>query len=284
MTKTNTGLVEYAKAQLGLPYWYGTFGNTSTEALYRSKKNQYPKYYTANDYASQYGKRVHDCVGLIKGYLWSDTPTSTPKYNPSQDVSADGMLAKCKVKGKISTIPELPGVLVFSSAHVGVYIGNGYVIEARGHAYGVVKTKLSSRGWKNWGKCPWIEYIEEAKPKEEPQKEVQKETSKENLVLSFQKAALADDKTLLPKYGADGDYGSETEQAMKKCIVKKRLTYQYKNCTKLVQRLLGFAEKDIDGKCGKHTAEAIKNFQKKNGLVADGSCGPATWKKLLKIN
>ena len=275
MTKTNIGLVEYAKAQLGLPYWYGTFGNTSTEALYKAKKNQYPGYYGANDYASQYGKRVHDCIGLIKGYLWSDTPTSKPKYNSSQDVSADGMLRKCIEKGNISTIPELPGVLVFSSAHVGVYIGNGYVIEARGHAYGVVKTKLSSRGWKNWGKCPWIEYIEEEQPKEE--------SVEENLILTFQKAAQADGYKFA-KYGCDGVYGNETEQAMQKCVVKKRLIYQYKNCTKLVQRLLGFADKDIDGKCGSQTASAIKNFQQKNGLVVDGSCGPATWKKLLKIN
>lgn len=272
MAKTNIGLVEYAKAQLGLPYWYGCFGQTSTEALYNSKKKQYIQFYTASDYKLQYGKRVHDCIGLIKGYLWSDTPTSVPKYNASQDVSADGMLAICKEKGSISTIPELPGVLVFSSQHVGVYIGNGYVVEARGHKWGVVKTKFSERGWKNWGKCPWIEY-EDSK----------KVATTENLVLSFQQAALADDKTLLPEYGADGDYGSETEKAMQVCVVKRRVMHQYKNCTKLVQRLLGFTGADIDGKCGPKTSEAIKKFQKENGLMVDGSCGPNTWKVLLGI-
>ena len=40
--KTNYGLVAYAKAQLGLPYWYGTFGQIGTEALYTSKKKQWP--------------------------------------------------------------------------------------------------------------------------------------------------------------------------------------------------------------------------------------------------
>ena len=273
MSKTNIGLVEYAKAQLGKPYWFGCFGQTSTEALYNSKRKQYPSFYTATDYKRQYGQRVHDCVGLIKGYLWSDTPTSVPKYNASQDVSADGMLAICKEKGNISIIPELPGVLVFSKQHVGVYIGNGYVIEARGHKYGVVKTKLSERGWKSWGKCPWIEY-EESK----------KETPKENLVLAFQKAAKADDPTLLPKYGVDGDYGKETEEAMRKCVVKRRLIHKYKNCTKLVQGLLGFTGSDIDGKCGPKTSEAIKKFQQQNQLVVDGSCGSNTWKKLLGIN
>lgn len=162
MAKTNVGLVNYAKAQLGKPYWYGTFGYTASEALYLEKKKQYPKYYNSKNYKQgwehQYGQRVHDCVGLIKGYLWSETPTSYPKYKSSQDVSANGMLNVCKTKGKISSIPEVPGVLVFFDGHVGVYEGNGYVIEARGHDYGVVRTELSARPWKNWGYCPYITY------------------------------------------------------------------------------------------------------------------------------
>ena len=163
MSKTNTGLVEYAKAQLGKPYWYGTFGNTATQSLLTAKTKQYPGHYTngrMKKYKSQIGERVHDCVGLIKGYLWSDSATSTPKYNSSQDVSANGMLGKCREQGKIETIPEIPGILVFMSGHVGVYIGNGYVIEAKGFDYGVVQTKLNGRGWTHWGKCPFITYVD----------------------------------------------------------------------------------------------------------------------------
>lgn len=160
MAKTASGLVAYCKAQLGLPYWWGTFGNTATESLYKYKKKQYPAYYTANDFKSQYGKRVHDCVGLIKGYRWSATPTSEPKYNASQDVAVGGLYNQCSQKGNISTMPDQPGVCVFMSnmSHVGVYIGDGYVIEARGHAYGVVRTKLSGRGWGKWGKPSWLSY------------------------------------------------------------------------------------------------------------------------------
>jgi hypothetical protein len=271
MSKTNKGLVEYVKAQLGKPYWFGTFGQTSTELLYQSKKKQYPNYYTTTDFQSQYGQRVHDCIGLIKGYLWSDSPTSVPKYNPKQDVSVDGMLSRCKEFGKISTMPEIPGILVFSSQHVGVYIGSGYVIEARGHAYGVAKTKLSSRGWKHWGKCPWIEYVDDEK--------TSIDTSKENLILSFQQAAKADGFKF-PKYGCDGQYGSETKAVMEKCVVKKRDLYKYKNATKLVQKLLDVKQ---DGLCGNQTSEAIKAFQKKRGLVADGAVGFNTWAALLKV-
>ena len=161
MIKTNRGLVEYAHAQLGRPYWYGTFGNTASKSLLEMKKGQYPAHYQQarmEKYKSLLGERVHDCVGLIKGYLWSDTPDSKPVYNSSQDVSANGMLLKCKERGRIYTLPEIPGILVFMPGHVGIYIGGGRVIEARGFNYGVVETELKDRPWESWGKCPWIKY------------------------------------------------------------------------------------------------------------------------------
>lgn len=102
---------------------------------------------------------------------------------------------------------------------------------------------------------------------------------KENLILSFQRAAIADG-VKLPKYGADGQYGNETKSAMQKCIVKRRLFYKYKNCTKLVQRLLGIQQ---DGLCGKNTDAAIRKFQKENGLEVDGCVGFNTWTVLLDI-
>lgn len=165
MKKTGEGLASYAVSQLGRPYWYGTFGQTASSALLRSKSEQYPQYYTASrlsGYKKQFGKRVHDCVGLVKGYLWSDSPDSEPEYDASQDVSSEGMRALCREKGKMSDMPEIPGLLVFSDGHMGVYIGGGRVIEARGFDYGVIETKVGSRGWEEWGRCPWVSYSEES--------------------------------------------------------------------------------------------------------------------------
>lgn len=166
--KTNVGLVAYCKAQLGKPYWYGCFGNISTKNLYSVKKKQYPDQYRWDCPDSQLNKRVHDCIGLIKGYLWSKDTNSVPVYNGNQDVSANGMRSKCQTGGTINTMPDVPGILVFMNAHVGVYIGNGKVIEARGHNYGVVETELKKRGWTHWGYCPWITYITEEKPAAKP--------------------------------------------------------------------------------------------------------------------
>ena len=38
----------------------------------------------------------------------------------------------------------------------------------------------------------------------------------------------------------------------------------------------------IDGHFGWYTLRALKQFQKKKGLVVDGICGPNTWKALMK--
>ena len=160
MAKTNAGLFSYAKAQVGKPYFFGTYGQKASRALYRAKKKQYPKYYKW-DYSTRYtGQRVHDCAGLIKGYLWSKTPTSSPHYNRKQDYGANGFYTHAKKKGSISTFKKVKGQLVFKGTaskktHVGVYIGGGYVVEAKGHKYGVVKSKLSS-GWKYWAQCNLI--------------------------------------------------------------------------------------------------------------------------------
>lgn len=54
----------------------------------------------------------------------------------------------------VYTMPDVPGILLFKSGHVGVYVGNGYAVEAQSYAYGVVKTKVSKRPWTEWAYLP----------------------------------------------------------------------------------------------------------------------------------
>ena len=182
--KNNIELVQYAKAMVGLPYWYGCFGQIGSKSLHDYKRKQYPDYYCSNDYPSQYGKRVHDCVGLIKGYLWSSSPTAEPKYNSTQDVSAFGMYNVSKQRGDKSSFPGVEGTLVYRAFdvnnyltihHVGVYSTDGYVYEAKGHEYGVVKTKFNRNDWQFWSYCPFISYNTEdsAKPNDVTKKSVE---------------------------------------------------------------------------------------------------------------
>ncbi len=175
MAKTNSGLVSYVKAKIGCYYWFGTFGQMASKSLYNSKKAQYPKYYTATDFAKQIAnpKQVFDCAGLIKAYLWTKSISDTkPVYKASQDWGATTMYNQAKSKGKISTFKKIAGQLVFkgtdkTKSHVGVYVGNDTVIEAKGHAYGVISSKFSTGGWKYWAQYSLIT-DDTSKPQPEP--------------------------------------------------------------------------------------------------------------------
>lgn len=160
--KTNKGLVEYCLAQLGRPYWYGTFGQRASELLYLNKKKAYPRYYMAKDFSKQYGQKVHDCVGLIKGYFWTlghDSTDYVYQSNGMKDVSPDMLYNLAKRKGtNMDEMPRVPGVAVFMAGHVGVYVGGCWVVEARGHAFGVVKTKLCQRPWTKWAFIEGLQY------------------------------------------------------------------------------------------------------------------------------
>lgn len=177
MAKTNTGLVAYVNAKVGCYYWFGTFGQMASKSLYNSKKNQYPKYYTASDFATQiaHPKQVFDCAGLIKAYLWTDSiDDTTPTYKSSQDYGATGFYNQAKKKGAWSSSVKMKiGTLVFkgtdkTKSHVGVYVGNNKVVEAKGHAYGVITSTLSSGGWKYWAECHLITYESEPEPAPQP--------------------------------------------------------------------------------------------------------------------
>jgi N-acetylmuramoyl-L-alanine amidase len=102
---------------------------------------------------------------------------------------------------------------------------------------------------------------------------------KENKILDWQKAAIKDGFKF-EKYGADGKWGSECEEVAKKSICKKRLTYKYKNLTKIIQNSLGIED---DGKFGKETEKAVIKFQRLFGMRADGIVGIDTWKKILGV-
>jgi hypothetical protein len=214
IVKTAAGLVEYCKQSLGLPYWYGAFGQTGTAELYYEYKTMYPKYYKfpKESYTKQFGQRVQDCVGLIKGYLWSNDIHSEPKYNKAQDLSANGMFKACTMTGNIINMPEVPGLLVWKDGHIGVYIGDGQIIEAKGHESGVIQTRVEDRDFECWGQCKFILYEAPERAYNLTHTYLRKGShGKQVVALQAILESLGYD---LKPYGVDGDFGIKTHNAV----------------------------------------------------------------------
>ena len=170
-TKNNLDLVKWAehayKGKWG--YVWGTYGEILTRSYLNVKAEQYPDEVGAyRDFIVEnwLGRRTVDCVGLIKSYGWLNAEKAEIEYgaNGMPDTSANDMYYNAVEKGDISTIPEIPGLAVWQQGHIGVYIGDGWVIEAMGTEHGIKKTRLVDRHWTHWLKIPYISYdpIEES--------------------------------------------------------------------------------------------------------------------------
>ena len=145
MTKTNLGLVEFAKSKLGTPYVYGAKGQMLTQAEYNRLKKAYGNFVWDSD-SNKIGKVCVDCSGLISWY------TAIVKGSSQFKTESEAQ--------PISTIAKAPiGAAVWFKGHIGIYIGNGEVIEAKGSSFGVVQTKVSQGSWTHWFKLMDVEYI-----------------------------------------------------------------------------------------------------------------------------
>lgn len=127
---------------------------------------------------------LFDCVGLIKGILWGWTGDLSRTYggagyacNGVPDYDAKQMINHClEVSTDFSGI--VPGEAVWMDGHIGVYVGDGVVVESTPRWQGGVqrstlantagKRMLSGtagyRIWTKHGKLPWVDYSVADKP------------------------------------------------------------------------------------------------------------------------
>jgi hypothetical protein len=142
---------------------------------------------------------VADCSGLIVAAFRSHIPGY-------EDQTADTFKARFTESGTIKTLPDVPGLALWRPGHIGIYIGGEQAIEARGYAYGVVRTAVKDRTWTRWGKLKDVEY--------DGGDIMLQRGNHGDSVNAWQKALMADDISL-PRFGADSDFGGETETGTK---------------------------------------------------------------------
>ena len=96
--------------------------------------------------------RSGDCSGIIVGVM-----RDLGIIKPTSDYRARDFQAKStKVPLKDLQAADLVFDKQSEATHVGVYIGDGYVIESRGRDYGVVKRKTSEGNWVVGGRLEWF--------------------------------------------------------------------------------------------------------------------------------
>lgn len=141
-------------------YIWGRAGSTWTRADQDKATDE-----TIREYGRQWiGRKVADCSGLFSwafkqlgGYMYHGSNTMAKKY--------------CTKLCQMSEGTPKPGCAVFKVRdggdfyHVGLYIGAGKVIEAKGTRYGVVQTSL--KGWDAYGYLKGVDYENTSEKKEE---------------------------------------------------------------------------------------------------------------------
>lgn len=133
------------------------------EAVRNNNAKSMDRWENAAKYGGRWvGKHVSDCSGL---FVWAFLFDKVGIAHGSNSIwnkylSSRGTLTK----GKRSDGQTLkPGTAVFRCKdgvdyyHIGLYIGNGYVIEAQGTQTGVVKAKTLSK-WTHWGELKDVIY------------------------------------------------------------------------------------------------------------------------------
>lgn len=243
-----------AKFQQALDEKWGYICGTAGESWTAAKQAELEKT-TDSDRANsrKYGKqwighKVADCSGL---FSWAFKQLGGYMYHGSDTMWKSYCTAKGELKnGKRTDGMELkPGTAVFTydkdkkkRGHVGLYIGNGWVIEAQGSKAGVVRSKVSNSKWVEWGELKGVNYGE---PQADPDP--------------------IQPSDLLPtlRKGSKGEYVQLLQ-------------------TKLMMLGYDLGSYGVDGDFGSKTQAAVKAFQKDRGLSADGVVGAKTWAELEK--
>ena len=200
------------------------------------------------------GHKVSDCSGLFSwafkqlgGYMYHGSNTMWRKYMTQKGALKNG--------NRTDGNHLLPGSAVFRKRgddyyHVGLYIGNGEVIEAKGTAYGVVKTKIST--WHAWGEMKGVDYGNAAPNVSD--------TTGETVT------------------------GNPTDKPR---TLRYTQPYMRGNDVKMIQErlnALGFKCGATDGIFGKKTQSGVKALQAAHGLVVDGIVGVKTRAALAKLD
>ena len=240
-------------------YIWGTAGEKWTAAKQKElEKTKDSDRAQGREYGSKWiGHTVADCSGLFSwafkqlgGYMYHGSDTMYRKYCMNKGELRKGKRTDC---GTLK-----PGTAVFvwngkKYSHVGLFVGDGTVIEAMGTINGVTTTRVTAGKWTHWGELVGIDYVNTGKE------------ASSNVISTGAAGGVEKSPSGQPtmRRGSKGEAVRELQTMLLK------LGYDLGPC-------------GIDGDFGKATEAAVRSFQADHRLTVDGIAGPATYGELEK--
>lgn len=179
------GFIAYLESHVGDMYVWGAQGQqvdsmSDPYAWIERRETSDTNYNRAVKFMEKAEKRplyAFDCSGLIVHYI------SDIKHWMKGDTSAHGLYGMCRDnRGYFGMAEMRPGDLLFiegakngqkAMVHVGVYVGDGYTIEAKGRDDGVCKRLLSQGDWTHWGRLPLLQADDPEETEEKVAKKIE---------------------------------------------------------------------------------------------------------------
>jgi len=223
---------EWALSRVGCPYLMGGTGQICTPAYRQARMAQYPDYAAKMknncprlkngkstcvgckwyDEEAGKGKRAYDCAQLARWCMNYVGITLVSGANSQWNQTA------WVEKGELNKIPFNKLCLVYRwdeskkrMGHVGIYLGDGTVVHAKGHDYGVVHQQLSSNDFTHYG-IPDGLYDEPYIPPTLQRGDNNQFVQKMQELLIKHGYTLPESKSA--KNGADGIFGPITESVL----------------------------------------------------------------------
>ncbi len=188
--------------------------------------------------------------------------------------TGDAQLNASSYTGSVSNgMPRIHGLGLWKPGHVGVYVGDGMAVDARGSQWGVCYESVYSHGWTTYFKVAgvtypttgWVTFNGSKYYYEDGQYVVNTTKTIDGISYTFS----SNGKCTSNGPVEDNSISTTTQSSSLK------LGSTGEKVEKLQERLseLGYYDGVIDGHYGEGTEEAFKLFQENCGLYVDGIAG-----------
>lgn len=260
MTEQEEKIVAWCKSKVGCGYAWGATGQVLTERHITALQSRYGERVRAAVIRKWLGKQVYDCATFARSAM------RQAGIRMVSGASSQWKRTPWAERGTIDTLPAERVCCLYRTSpnanpmqHVGVYLGNGRVIDARGSQAGVIERGLQEYPWTHWGIPEGFGTPGNNENKEgnTEKKEDKTRAHPQTMEKAFGKRSIGINKV---RHG-------NAVRNVQLCVI------DYANDT----------SNFVDGSFGNKTMQMVKDYQAANGFAqVDGVVGKLTMQSLWR--